>query len=258
MWTVPAVIAPTQQWVQLQDTPKHMGWLAAFLYQAPSWYALVPLTPLVILATRRWPIRGEHLRRRLLIHALASVLFGAVFVAVSVPLRTIFHPAPVQWDLFGPPFYKSAPQFALVGIAAYWALVLVGTLIETSQRAASLSVELQDRNGVERAERLVIETPAGRAMLAPMEIRWCEPDGRATLLRTDGEPVRTRHTMSELESMLVPLGFARVHRSRLVNIARVREVSGSASRDGTLVLDSGDRLPVSRRRREELDTLLSG
>ena len=255
VWSVPAALGATQQWVQLRETPKHIGWLATFLYQAPSWYALVPMTPMVVIATRRWPLRGEQLGARIAAHLGVSLLFGVLFVVVSVPVRNALHPAPVQWELFGPPFYKSAPQFAAVGVLAYLLLVLAGSLIESTRHAAALSVELEGR-GPEPVRRIVVETPCGKAVLSPTEIRWAEPNGRGTLLRTDADTVRTRHTMADLEGLLAPLGFARVHRSRLVNVARVREVAGGAGRDGQLTLDSGDRVPVSRRRRDELDALL--
>lgn len=98
-----AAIGATQQHVQLADTPKHMSWLAAFLYQAPSWIILAPMSAGVFVCVRRYPPEGENAPARLGVYALASLVFGAVFLAVSVPVRHLIHPAPVLWAFFGAP-----------------------------------------------------------------------------------------------------------------------------------------------------------
>ena len=61
-------------------------------------------------------------------------------------------------------------------------------------------------------------------------------------------------TLKEFEGQLIPFGFMRVHLSHLVNMARVRMY---LHRDGgTLVLQDGQEVPVSHRRRQEvLDAL---
>jgi two-component system LytT family response regulator len=71
--------------------------------------------------------------------------------------------------------------------------------------------------------------------------------GRFHLLR---EPLR------ELEARLDPHRFVRVHRSAIVNLARVRELQPHFHGDGILVMQDGSRLRVSRARRAHLHHLL--
>ncbi|MGH2899815.1 MAG: LytTR family DNA-binding domain-containing protein, partial [Solirubrobacteraceae bacterium] len=52
-----------------------------------------------------------------------------------------------------------------------------------------------------------------------------------------------------LEKQLAPRGFVRVHRSAIVNLARVRELRRPAQCEWAVVLEGGTELPVSRRLR---------
>jgi two-component system LytT family response regulator len=56
--------------------------------------------------------------------------------------------------------------------------------------------------------------------------------------------------------MLDPTRFVRVHRSALVNLSRVREVTDGRSGDAVAVLRDGTRVRVSRTRRGALMSAL--
>jgi DNA-binding LytR/AlgR family response regulator len=64
---------------------------------------------------------------------------------------------------------------------------------------------------------------------------------------TDGRRHLIRTTLQAQEARLAPLGFARVHRSRLVNVRRIASVAWRASGDFEIRLDTGDIVPGSRR-----------
>jgi hypothetical protein len=86
-------------------------------------------------------------------------------------------------------------------------------------------------------------------VLHPREIRHARADGHAVWLATDHGPRRAaRRGIDQVERDLTDDGFLRVHRSYLVNVARIRDVA----RDGDRMvlrtaLDDDDRVPVSRR-----------
>ncbi|GAB5496355.1 MAG: hypothetical protein Phyf2KO_14350 [Phycisphaerales bacterium] len=258
VWLVPAMLGPTQQWAQLQDSPKHMSWIASFLYQLPSWLVLWIATPGVILLARRWPIEGQHWLPNLARHLLVALAFGSVFLFVSIPLRKVFHPNGVVWTFFGPSVFKSGPQFITVGALCYGLLILIGTLLDTRARLRFIegSGSAEPEKNAD-TPRLVIETRSGQAIISPSEVLWIEPGaGGGCVLRTESGEVRVRPALSELEERFAELGFVRVHRSRLVNVSRIVEVKGGAHREGDAVLDTGDVVPVSRRRRGDLDARL--
>lgn len=258
VWLVPAIVGPTQQWAQLQDSPKHMSWIASFLYQLPSWLVLWIASPGVIMLARRWPIEGEQRLAKLLRHLLVALVFGSVFLFVSIPLRNVFHPNGVVWSFFGLSVFKSGPQFIAVGALCYGLLVLIGTLLDTRARLRVIEGNANAEHETKAdTSRLVIETRSGQAVISPSDVLWVEPGtGGGSVLRTESGEVRVRPALSEMEERFADLGFLRVHRSRLVNVSRIVEVKGGAHREGDAVLDTGDVVPVSRRRRGDLESSL--
>jgi sigma-54 dependent transcriptional regulator, acetoin dehydrogenase operon transcriptional activator AcoR len=98
--------------------------------------------------------------------------------------------------------------------------------------------------------RLPALTATGRIVLLPVAaIRHARADGHTVWLTTDDGVLRAaRRGIDHVERDLAGAGFLRVHRSHLVNLARVREVSAER---GGLVLSTAprghERIPVSRR-----------
>jgi two-component system LytT family response regulator len=70
-----------------------------------------------------------------------------------------------------------------------------------------------------------------------------------------GRRYLVRVSLDTLEKTLDPALFTRVHRSFLVRLDRVLEVRRDGSRPPSLVLRTGDVIPVSRRRRGVLMAL---
>jgi two-component system LytT family response regulator len=67
-----------------------------------------------------------------------------------------------------------------------------------------------------------------------------------------------RETMSGLEARLDPRRFARIHRSTIVNVDRVKETVPLFHGDWEVVLRSGVRLVLTRTHRERVQRLLAG
>jgi two-component system LytT family response regulator len=60
--------------------------------------------------------------------------------------------------------------------------------------------------------------------------------------------------MVELQRLLEPHGFARIHRSAIVNLDRVKEIVPQQSGDSIVVLTDGTRLRFSRWYRERFES----
>ena len=71
-------------------------------------------------------------------------------------------------------------------------------------------------------------------------------------MNAEGKKYLVRETVTRLAAVLDPARFLRVHRKAIVNLAAVREVEPGPHGDSVVVLRSGARIPVSRRRRTEL------
>ena len=90
----------------------------------------------------------------------------------------------------------------------------------------------------------------------PREIFFVEADGGDSLVRLRGRKrLRDVRELGELEELLAPHGFLRIHRDTLVNLRRVRDIRRAGGGGGWEVkLDPPVNrvLPVSRRRASDL------
>lgn len=76
--------------------------------------------------------------------------------------------------------------------------------------------------------------------------------GNYVELHTAGRRHLVRDTMDHLESRLDAGRFARIHRTAIVNVARVRELRPQFHGDYDVVLDTGETLRLSRRYKDRL------
>ncbi len=112
--------------------------------------------------------------------------------------------------------------------------------------------------GAGGSNRIAVPTEAGQLLIDPAEIDWIEAEDYYSGIHAKGKRYRIRESLSALESRLDPARFVRVHRSAIVRLEQVREltVDGSVDREAVVVLRDGTRLPVSRRRLAQVKALL--
>lgn len=99
---------------------------------------------------------------------------------------------------------------------------------------------------------IVVDTRQGRQVLRLEEIDWIESADYCVAVHTGSRRYVIRESLGSLERRLPGSRFLRVHRSALVNLARVRRFAARPGGGGRLTLDSGASVPVSRRSRAEL------
>jgi two-component system LytT family response regulator len=107
-----------------------------------------------------------------------------------------------------------------------------------------------------RFHRLAVRNNGQVLFLIPEEIEWIEAAGNYVRLNAGGESHLLRETMSGVEGKLPRERFLRIHRSAIVNLEAVRELSPSPHGDFVVVLKSGKRLPLSRGCRDRLEEAL--
>ena len=108
----------------------------------------------------------------------------------------------------------------------------------------------------ERVTRLAIRE-TGRTYFVPVStIDWIEGADYYVKLHVGARVHLLREPLRSLVQRLDPTRFARVHRSAIVNLARIREIRMAARGDHTLVLEDSTRLRLARPRRRELEALI--
>jgi two-component system LytT family response regulator len=104
-----------------------------------------------------------------------------------------------------------------------------------------------------RAESRIVLRDRGRVLvLQHGDIDWVSAEGDYVRVYAGGRGYLVRHTMTAMEARLEPRAFARIHRSTIVNIARVREVRAHGDREYLVVLRDDTRLKMSRGYRNRL------
>lgn len=86
-------------------------------------------------------------------------------------------------------------------------------------------------------------------------IRWIDAAGDYMCIHVGEDTHVLRGTMQQLERRLDPRRFARVHRSSIVNLARVKEMRPHLNGEYFLILDSGHELKLSRSYRDKVKLL---
>jgi two-component system LytT family response regulator len=86
------------------------------------------------------------------------------------------------------------------------------------------------------------------------EITWIEAAQNYVQLHSRRGTFLVRSTMNDLEAQLDPARFARIHRSTLVNLDRIREIRPSWHGDFDVVLEDDTQLKLSRHYRDRVLT----
>jgi two-component system LytT family response regulator len=103
--------------------------------------------------------------------------------------------------------------------------------------------------------KLAIKDGQRIVRVEPATIRWIDAAGDYMCIHTDSDTHILRATMRELEGQLDPARFQRIHRSTMVNLARVREMRSHINGEYFLILDSGHELKLSRSYKDKVALL---
>jgi two-component system LytT family response regulator len=107
----------------------------------------------------------------------------------------------------------------------------------------------------QKSNRIAIPLLTGYRMITVNDIMYCEASKEYTYIHTVNEsPICSSINLGEYEDLLQEYSFCRVHHSYLVNKEHVKQyIKGEG---GELVIDNGARVPVSRRKKQEVNEWL--
>ena len=108
------------------------------------------------------------------------------------------------------------------------------------------------------ADRLVVKNRGQTIFLDVADIDWIEAAGYYACVHVGRDTHIIRRTLIELEQDLGDEKFARIHRSTLVNVERIRGLELQDGGEYEVVLKTGERLPLSRRYRKPLQQRMGG
>ena len=114
------------------------------------------------------------------------------------------------------------------------------------RQLAAVLAELRDR-------RILIKDRGKVIIVNEADVDWIEAEGDYVRVHTGGRGHLLRETMAAMAERLDPARFARIHRSTIVNVSRIRELKPHPNREYTVVLHDGTRLKLSRGYRDALE-----
>jgi two-component system, LytTR family, response regulator len=123
--------------------------------------------------------------------------------------------------------------------------------------AAQLSVEklrsllagLQGAAVGSYLERIPVAEDGRIVFVDTDDVAWIGASGNYARLHAGSRTYEVRETLTSLEAKLDPRRFARIHRSTIVNVRRVKEVQPWFHGHHVVILQTGERLRLSRYQR---------
>ena len=141
------------------------------------------------------------------------------------------------------------------------ALARARTHIERERQgeiAGRLAALLRTGRSPEAAgERLLVKSGGRVSFVDVDQIDWVEAEGNYVRIHAGDQVHIMRETMNGLFERIGPHQFFRIHRSRIVNVTRVKELLIAGGGDYHVVLWDGTRLGLSRMYRDALQEHLT-
>jgi hypothetical protein len=224
----------------------------------PSTYVLVVLwaiaTPFVLHSAARWPIGRERPWAALARHALCGTAFVVATNGLIRLPRFWADPASLLASTG-----RGLATYGLYAMLAYGAIVAIGHAMGPRSTDAASSPPNDQGPPVETdpPSCLVVRESDVTRVIPVTTIAWVAADDNYVRIHTDGETVRARMRLTEVERTLPGAGFLRVHRSAIVALHEVRAVVPRLHGDWTVELRSGQEFPVARSRRKALEVALA-
>jgi two-component system, LytTR family, response regulator len=105
-------------------------------------------------------------------------------------------------------------------------------------------------------ERIAIRDGANVHVIPVSKIDYAEAQDDYVSFRAEGKSLLKQQTLSEVETVLDPAQFVRIHRSYILNIDRLAKLELYAKDSHAAILRDGTRLPVSRSGYARLNAVL--
>jgi hypothetical protein len=262
-WRVPAIWAGALALsmvarvpVEIADAGRRgvdMGIGRAVALEGASHLVVAALLPAIYWLHRRWPVAAGP--RNVAIHVLCVVPYSVLHTLGMAALRLLWFNAilgeaysfPVTAERLGYEFAKDVISYTMLS----GGVLILKHLLDRRP----VALPMPGPAGT-LPERFAVRRRGKEIMVDVADIDWVEASGNYAVLHVGGETLEIRSSLTKLEGELDPRRFVRVHKSHLVNIARVVEVTPWVSGDWRIRLQDGAEVNLSRRYRQRFEALV--
>lgn len=129
--------------------------------------------------------------------------------------------------------------------------------LEESKAFLQLEKTIKNSLQFKEGEKLTIGTSDGLKVFKMDNVTRIEGSGAyCNIYSTESKPLLISKSLKEIEQMLPENQFFRTHDSHIINLRHVKEYKKEDG--GMVILENGDQIPVSRRRKQEfLEVLMA-
>lgn len=105
-----------------------------------------------------------------------------------------------------------------------------------------------------QGKKIVVNTDGKLLFLDNDDVLYAESDGNySTLYLSDGRRIVLTKKLKEIDELLPPETFFRIHNSYIINLEKIKEYLKT---DGYVVLESNHKIPVSRKKKSDFLDLI--
>jgi DNA-binding LytR/AlgR family response regulator len=216
---------------------------------------IIALVPAVALYERRFPITSENWRVGILAHLAGSLVFSGLHVAGMILLRHAAYAIVLGqgYRFFDAPFADVVYEYRkdLLPYAVIVVMLSLVRSVEEHKREAEVA-----RAEARQTGRLTLKSGGRTILLDAASLEWAQAAANYVDIRANGITHLARISLTALEQQLSEAGVdvVRVHRSRIVNRAKVVEIAPSRDGDFRIKTIDGSELSGSRRYRRLLSS----
>lgn len=234
-----------------------------FAWEYTSAISTLLLLPFVFMLFMRVPLRFSGIRKQLIVHALATVIYSAAHVGLMVFFREMIYALEGGNYDFSPwlrefwyEYRKDAWGYMFwlilfhVFKSLYARLKGEASLLNENDEQKSTADIAQQEN---KLDYFLVKKLDKEFLVKISEIEWLESAGNYVNLHKEGRIYPLRGTLSDTVSKISEFGFSRIHRGHAVNLQNIENIQYMPSGDGKVTLKNGTKLNLSRRYKIDLN-----
>lgn len=209
-------------------------WIGLLRASVVDWYCFAAFVPAIYWLARRFPLGRSRLAISGPVHLAASLAFALLKESLFVAVGEYFRPG-----VFALPEILAGDFVSEV--LAFWALIGAAHayVYHRAERPRETTPPPHDK------AQFTVRDRAGYRVVAAADVEWIGAEGNYAMLRAGGGSHLVRETMAALEARLGS-GFLRVHRSAIVNVARIVRIEPLSHGEYRIVLASGEAVTSGR------------
>jgi hypothetical protein len=261
VWSAQAVLTATSVLMEHQRRGAALDTWEPFVWEFSSVSTSLLGLFLIIQFNQRFPLASDRFFKHLLAHLGFSLVFSAVHVLGMVWIRHWVYIWMGRSYDFGDWSFEMVYEYRK-DFMTYASIILTLYVYRyLSSRLISEAVPIEEGDGSTTgaaAERLLVRKLGKEFLLRCDQIEWVEAAGNYMNLHVKGRIYPIRETMVGLLGRLDSKTFVRVHRSHIVNLDQVGQITPLDGGDADIQLHDGTMVRLSRRYRDNLRSLLAG